>query len=200
MEGCGGVVGIRAPRAGKVVPGGVDLRPLVEGCRRIGGVEDLYAVAEAGGVDDAPCVVTDAEGMSLYHHSPLAADEFKEGGQVKAHNIIVGNEPFLGKAVDKVIRGAVPVLDAEEHIKAYLISPLLGVLIAPAVALHPLVPGEGAVNAGVAVEEVVGDDDARVALRLVLVRHFRPCGGGAGAGLGCVHMCFVSEHDPFPLS
>ena len=126
----------------------------------------------------------DDDGAALVHLFQRPAG----GAQV---NVLVMQQPVLVQVIDKKFCPVIGIVKTEEDLQPDFVSLLFGVFISQTEALYPLLPGQLPGNGGVAVEEMVGDEDAGVTRFLVSPCHFDTGGGGAGTGFGGVHMGFV---------
>jgi hypothetical protein len=101
-------------------------------------------------------------------------------------------QPFLAQAVYQIVVTAVKgLLPPEKYVKTLTFPLITGVLIAPAELLNPFPPGEAAGYGGIAVEKMIGHDDAGIPHLLIEVDILRTSGIGAGARLEGMKVGFV---------
>jgi hypothetical protein len=101
-------------------------------------------------------------------------------------------QPFLAQAVYQIVVTAVKrLLPPEKHVKTLTFPLVTGVLIAPAELFNPFLPGEAAGYGGIAVEKMIGHDDAGIAHLFIEMDILRTFGVGARARLEGVEVGFV---------
>ena len=96
--------------------------------------------------------------------------------------------------IDQVLIALEVLLDAEEDLEPDLVAGFLGFLVPFHVGLHILRPGQVPVRACIAMEEMVGDEDAVIAACMEDRRVFATGRLPAFAGFDGVQVGLVSVH------
>ena len=98
--------------------------------------------------------------------------------------------PCLVEAVNEEVRAAVCHFKTREDGEADLLADLKRLFVVGKIVVDLFIVGQGAVNAAVSLDEVVGDEDAGVADLLVIVNDILGCCSAAEADRGGVQMRF----------
>ena len=110
---------------------------------------------------DIPIRFTERVGVNK--HSPSFMHSV--GKLIKAYiaDVIIGKKKFLVDTIGQKVCAKVRILQTEKHFQTYLVTHSLGIFIALTELVHSVLPAVKGSDSAVAVEKVVGDDNAVIA-------------------------------------
>ena len=168
----GGGVVVRARKGDQTVVLGVQLAHIVDEIT-IGRIVDLHGLHVAGEQADMVDVSRLSEGVGLHDERPLSRHEGQHIGFLHSLDFGMLQKPRLVQTVDQEIRSAVGAFHTEKHGYPQLLPDLNALFIVREVEFDPFLIGLRAIAVDIAINEVIGNEHARIA-KLFIICKRRP--------------------------